>query len=85
LNNPFLHIFYTETDLLASEMAMTIRKMGHKGMLDAWIAGSAYALDGIFLTEERDLILILKQISEFKSNLIWDWSKLQKELNKKEP
>lgn len=82
LNNPNLHIFYSETDLLASEMAMMIRKMGHTDLLDAWIAGSAYALDGIFLTEERKLIHILKQISEFKSDLIWDWTKLQKELNK---
>lgn len=83
LNNPNFHIFYSETDLLASEMAITIRKMGHNDLLDAWIAGSAYALDGIFLTEERVLLKILKQISEFKSDLIWDWTKLQKELNKK--
>ncbi len=82
LTHPLIKIFHPHTNLAATDMAMRIRNQGHSVLMDCWIAASAYALDGVFLTEEGALIDILKTIPEFTTVAVWSWNKLQSEMKK---
>jgi|SRR5271157_1672544 len=80
LDHPFVKFFHPHTNLVATEMAMKIRESGHPDLMDCWIAGSAFALEGILLTEEVTLRKQLKTIPEFSAVPIWNWKKFQAEL-----
>lgn len=62
----------------ASRIAINIRHAGHTDLMDCLIAASAAALKGIFLTEDNELIKVLKSIPENKDFSIWTWKDLIK-------
>jgi len=62
----------------ASRIAINIRHAGHTDLMDCLIAASAAALKGIFLTEDNELIQVLKSIPENKDFSIWTWKDLIK-------
>lgn len=73
LNSP-IKIFHSELNTKASLIASIIRHSGHSDFMDCWIVGAAIALNGIFLTEDKELEKILKKIPETKSLIIWSWN-----------
>jgi len=54
LNSPF-KIFNPELNPKASLIAAKIRHSGHTDFMDCWIAASAMVLNGVLLSEERNL------------------------------
>lgn len=44
--------------------------------MDCWISGAAATLDGILLTEGKDLKKVLRTILETKAIIIWSWNEL---------
>ena len=75
LNSP-IKIFNPEIDIKSSSIASIIRSSGHLDYKDCWIAGSAVSINSILLTEDKELINILKSIPETKKLIIWSWSDL---------
>lgn len=65
LNFP-INIFNCELNPKASMIASIIRHSGHPDFMDCWIAATAAALNGIFLSEDIELKNILKKIPETK-------------------
>ena len=63
-----------------AESSMKIREFGHKDLMDCWIAASAIGINAIFLTEDNELKILLKKISELKMNKIMDWKIFRREL-----
>ena len=61
------------TDPIASMIAIKLRHAGHSDLLDCWIGASAAKLNGILLTEDKELSAILSSIPETKSVLVWFW------------
>ena len=82
LNLP-LKIFNCELNPKASMIASIIRNSGHSDFLDCWIAGSAVALEGDFLSEDTALKKILKEIPETKNLTTWSWKEFSKKNIKK--
>ncbi|MCK4478918.1 MAG: PIN domain-containing protein [Candidatus Lokiarchaeota archaeon] len=75
LNSP-IDMFNPELNSKASLIASLIRHSGHMDFMDCWIAGAAVALEGILLTEDKELEKILRTIPETKTVIIWSWNKL---------
>jgi len=75
LNSP-IKIFNPEIDMKSSSAASIIRSSGHLDYMDCWIAGSAVSINSILLTEDKELINILKIIPETKKLIIWSWNDL---------
>ncbi len=75
LNSP-IDMFNPELNSKASLIASIIRHSGHMDFMDCWIAGAAVALEGILLTEDKDLEKVLRTIPETKTVTIWSWNKL---------
>ena len=75
LNSP-INIFSPELNPKASLIASIIRHSGHYDFMDCWITGAAVALDGILLTEDKELVKVLRTIPETKSVIIWSWNEL---------
>ena len=65
---------FISTDI--SNFTNEIRFAGHKDLMDCWIAATAKSIEAIFLTEDKDLVKILKTITAFKSLKIWSWKDL---------
>lgn len=82
LNSP-IDMFNPELNPKASLIASIIRHSGHLDFMDCWIAGAAVALEGILLTEDKDLEKVLRTIPETKTVIIWSWNKLITETMKK--
>jgi len=51
--------------------------------MDCWISGSAVALDGILLTEDKELEKVLRTIPETKAIIISSWNELFTKILKK--
>jgi len=62
-----------------AEKCMKIRKLGHKDLMDCWIAASAIAINAIFLTEDKELRILLKKNPDFKLNKIINWKIIRQE------
>jgi len=75
LNSP-IKIFNPEFDIKASGIASIIRSSGHLDYMDCWIAGSAVSINSILLTEDKELVDLLKIIPETKKLRIWSWNDL---------
>jgi len=75
LNSP-IDMFNPELNSKASLIASLIRHSGHMDFMDCWIAGAAVALEGILLTEDKELEKVLRTIPETKTVIIWSWNKL---------
>jgi rRNA-processing protein FCF1 len=75
LNSP-VNIFNPELNTKASLIASVIRHSGHSDFMDCSIAGTAAALKGILITEDKELKKILKNIPETKLMVVWSWDKL---------
>jgi predicted nucleic acid-binding protein len=73
LKLPNVKIFYSETSIIVSEMVSKIRIMGHNDIMDCYIAATAYANDGIYLTEETTIQKVLKKIPEYNVDRIMNW------------
>ncbi|NVM31235.1 MAG: PIN domain-containing protein [Candidatus Helarchaeota archaeon] len=73
LNSP-IKIFNSELNPKASLIASIIRHSGHMDFMDCWIAGTAAALQGVLLTEDKELETVLHAIPETKSVIIWSWN-----------
>ncbi len=73
LNSP-INIFNSELNPKASLFAAIIRHSSHLDFLDCWIAGTAVALQGILLTEDKALEKVLHGIPETKSVITWAWA-----------
>jgi predicted nucleic acid-binding protein len=82
LNSP-VNIFNPELNLKASLIASIIRHSGHLDFMDCLISGAAVALDGILLTEDKELEKVLKTIPETKAVIIWSWNELIARIIKK--
>ncbi len=82
LNYP-IKIFNPELNPKASLIASIIRHSGHLDFMDCWIAGTAAALNGIFLTEDYELEKVLNSIPETKSVIIWSWNTVVTKIFKK--
>ncbi|MCK4780806.1 MAG: PIN domain-containing protein [Candidatus Lokiarchaeota archaeon] len=82
LNSP-IDMFNPELNTKASLIASLIRHSGHLDFMDCWIAGAAVALEGILLTEDKELEKVLRAIPETKTVIIWSWKKLITETMKK--
>ncbi len=82
LNSP-VNIFTPELNPKASLIASIIRHSGHLDFMDCWISGAAVALDGIFLTEDKELEKVLRTIPETKAVIIWSWNELIARIIKK--
>jgi len=52
-------------------------------LMDCWISGAAVALDGILLTEDKELEKVFRTIPETKSIIIWSWNELLSKTIKK--
>ena len=74
--NSHVNIFNPELNTKASLIASIIRHSGHSDFMDCWIAGTAAALKGILITEDKELKKILKNIPETKLMIVWSWDKL---------
>ena len=72
LSSP-IKIFHSELNAKSSLIASIIRHSGHSDFMDCWIAGAATALNGILITEDKELEKLLKKIPETKSLIIWPW------------
>lgn len=75
-----IEVYNCEINPKASMVATQIRHNGHKDIMDCWIAGTASALKGILLTEDKELKSKLKQISETKNVIIWNWNDYLKQI-----
>ena len=82
LNSP-VNIFNPELNPKASLIASLIRHSGHLDFMDCWISGAAVALDGILITEDKELEKVLKTIPETKTIIIWSWNELITKIMKK--
>ena len=78
LNLP-INIFNCELNPKASMIASIIRHSGHPDFMDCWIAATAVALNGIFLTEDIELKKILKKIPETKNLVVSSWEDFKTE------
>jgi len=72
LNCP-INIFNCELNPKASRIASIIRHFGHPDFMDCWIAATAVALNGVFLSEDLELKNILKKIPETKDLVVSSW------------
>ncbi|MBA7646065.1 hypothetical protein ES703_53826 [subsurface metagenome] len=72
LNLP-INIFNCELNSKASMIASIIRHFGHPDFMDCWIAATAVALNGVFLSEDIELKNILKKIPETKDLVVSSW------------
>lgn len=81
LNFP-INIFNCELNPKASMIASIIRHSGHPDFMDCWIAATAVALDGVFLSEDVELKNILKKIPETKNLLVSSWDDFKKKIRK---
>jgi predicted nucleic acid-binding protein len=72
LNFP-ITIFNCETNPKVTMIATIIRHSGHPDFIDCWIAATATALNGIFLSEDIDLKKVLKEIPETKDLIVSSW------------
>lgn len=77
LNLP-LKIFNCELNPKASMVASIIRHSGHSDFMDCWIAGTAIALNGVFLSEDFELKTTLSKIPETKNLIIYSWNDFRK-------
>lgn len=75
LNSP-IKIFNPEIDIKASSIASIIRSSGHLDYMDCWMAGSAVSINSILLTEDKELVNLLKIIPETRKLIIWSWNDL---------
>ena len=75
LNSP-IKIFNSELNPKASLFASIIRHSGHLDFMDCWIAGTAAALQGILITEDKELEKALQNIPETKTVITWAWNTL---------
>ncbi|KKL15212.1 hypothetical protein LCGC14_2507850 [marine sediment metagenome] len=82
LNSP-VNLFNPELNPKASLIASIIRHSGHLDFMDCWISGSAVALDGILLTEDKELEKVLRTIPETKAIIISSWNELFTKILKK--
>jgi len=82
LNSP-VNIFNPELNPKASLIASIIRHSGYLDFMDCWISGAAVALEGILLTEDKELEKILRTIPETKAIIIWSWNELIAKIMKK--
>ena len=80
LNLP-IYIINCELDPKNCEVAMKIRHFGHSDLMDCWIAGTAAVLQGVLLSEDKELTLILKQIPETKIITVWNLTELLKNIS----
>ncbi len=78
LSSSAIQIFNPLLNPEAIRIAVNIKHAGHTDFMDCFIAASAAALKGIFLTEDIELKKILKIIPETKNVYIWSWSDLIK-------
>ncbi|MHA1380257.1 MAG: PIN domain-containing protein [Candidatus Helarchaeota archaeon] len=69
-----IKIFNSESNLRASLIASIIRNSGHQDFLDCWIAGTAVALQGILVTEDKELKKVLHKVPETKSLVTLSWN-----------
>lgn len=76
LNFP-INIFNCELNPKASMIASIIRHSGHPDFMDCWIAATAAALNGIFLSEDIELKNILKKIPETKELSVSSWNEFK--------
>lgn len=72
----YIKLFNPYLDLAASQIALKLRHAGHSDMMDCWIAASTASLNGILITEDKELEMILKKIPETKSITLYAWNKL---------
>ena len=72
LNLP-INIFNCELNPKVSMIASIIRHSGHPDFMDCWIAATAVALNGVFLSEDIELKNILKKIPETKDLVVSSW------------
>ena len=80
-----IKIFNSESNPRASLIASIIRNTGHQDFMDCWIAGTATTLNGILVTEDKELKKVLQGISETKSLIIWSWKDMMTEVGSKIP
>lgn len=81
LNLP-INIFNCELNPKASMVASIIRHSGHPDFMDCWIAATAVALNGVFLSEDIELKHILKKIPETKDLLVTSWDDFKMKIRK---
>ncbi len=81
LNLP-INIINCETQVNSSMIAAIIRNHGHQDIMDCWIAGTAASVNGVLLTEDNDLIKVLKFIPETSNMKILNWDELEKVIEK---
>lgn len=79
LNLP-INIFNCELNPKASMIASIIRHFGHPDFMDCWIAATAVALNGVFLSEDIELKNILKKIPETKDLVVSSWDDFKTEM-----
>ena len=72
LNLP-INIFNCKLNPKVSMIASIIRHSGHLDFMDCWIAATAVALNGVFLSEDIELKNILKKIPETKDLVVSSW------------
>lgn len=60
-------------DPIASTIAIKLRHAGHSDLMDCWIGASAAKLNGILLTEDKELRDSLSSIPETKGVVVWFW------------
>ena len=81
LNLP-INIFNCELNPKASMIASLIRHSGHHDFMDCWIAATAVALNGVFLSEDIELKNILKKIPETKNLKVTSWDDFKTKIRK---
>ena len=82
LNSP-INIFNCELNPKASMIASIIRHSGHPDFMDCWIAATAAALNGVFLSEDIEFKNILKKIPETKDLIVFSWNEFKPKIRRK--
>ncbi|MFW9988380.1 MAG: PIN domain-containing protein [Candidatus Odinarchaeota archaeon] len=77
-------IFNCELNPKASMIASIIRHYGHPDFMDCWIAASAVALNGVFLSEDSELKNMLKNIPETKDLIVCSWDEFKTKIRIKQ-
>lgn len=74
MTSQIVNLFDPHLNSIASQIAIIIRHNGHLDIMDCLIAASAAALNGILLTEDKDLKNKLQNIPETQLLPIWSWN-----------
>ncbi|MEX2681164.1 MAG: hypothetical protein Q6373_006160 [Candidatus Sigynarchaeota archaeon] len=74
IRSDVVHLHDPHLDPVASSAAMEIHAAGLPDLLDCWIAGSAIALGGLFITEDDVLRNLVRSVPAYAKIAVLNWN-----------